>query len=621
MIDALSTAGTLLKIANAIYRQAELVHGNQAQCLRLAERVQIITGSVNTLVHQQPQVTQQASYQDALLALQETLEDALALVTRYSDKSWFTRIVCADPYHAKFNALYARLEQTMQQLNLGLNIKQVLNAEQNQQDREKDHQALLANQRKVIEKIQGANQAIHQGNLDAEVRHDVMKKQLASIQYCLQQLAGQGITKKQTPIPEHLRVPFFDLKILQLITTGGFGKIYYGHYLEQEVAIKLLNRELTAQEHKEFLREVTIMQRLHSDYIVPLFAVCDEPGRTCLVMKYMAQGALRKVLDENNLTAIQKHQLIYDIALGLHYLHQQDVLHRDLNSSNVLVDNEGHARLADFGLSKRGRSNVSSLDKQSNALQWLPPEIVLGEGDKRIFTPQVDIYSYGILVWEILTGKRPFGNDSLVQFARKMGQGQREDIPDTLPPPYRQLIKQCWQEEPTERPAVTDIIQQLRKIKLQLRQPELAITQGVGQYARFWQMPSQDNEPLDPEVLYQAGISFQKEGQYEHAMICYHKASEKHHVKAKTNLALLYLKAPGTLKPDKVKAHQLLQQAAEAGHIRAMINLARQLKLGDGVPQDEQKAAFWQENATSKQFSRAKNSPEQPVELTFRNRA
>lgn len=597
-----SAIASILTLAKAIYDQAELVQGNQAQCKRLAQRVQIIASSLESIAQKKqtttPQGVDNPQYQQALQSLQNTLQEALAFVTLFTGRSWLRRIIQADTYKSKFDEIYAWLEQDIQQLNLGLAIKQVLNHEQDQQDRALDNQALLAKQGEVIKEIQAAKVEMQKLAMDDLNRHKVLEKQLASMQYCLAQL-NPNQKQKKSSVPTKLLVPFFDLSIDKLLAEGSFGTVYLGRYCEQDVAIKLLERELNTEERKEFLREVHIMHDLRSDYIVPLYAVCDEPGRAAVVMKLMGQGSLRSILDKHQqepLSNQQKHQLALDIALGLHYLHSHDVLHRDLKSANVLIDHEGRARLSDFGLSKHGSTNITTLEKQSHAMQWMAPEVVLGSGDKHTLTVQADIYSFGVVLWEIMTAKIPYANLTPMQFAINLQEGGRETIPEDTPTVYQDIIRGCWQEKPFNRPPLARIIHQLREYTVPT--PTYMVGQdSARQYSRFWKTPNAIAEKIDPDVLYSAGCQYESQKEHKKALFCYQKAARSGHVKAKTNAGMLYLQGSHTIKADKEEAHQLLEEAAKAGHCRAMRNVARQYEKGDGIPQDREKAKHWYEKA------------------------
>jgi serine/threonine protein kinase len=566
----------ILPVVNLINAQVTLVQGNPQQCQRLAERVSLIAKLVGDLESSNKiPKHQQDYYIEALAALKATLEESLALIKDFSDSTWLKRIWDAGGYHSKLTRIYQLLADNTQQLNLGLSIKQVFDKEQDREDRQKDQEILLAKQDEIIQETQAAKSAVQRLDLEELKRHQVLAKEIASIKYALVHLCGADQIRK-SKIAKTLYVPFFQLAIDELLASGSFGDIYVGKYLSQPVAIKLLERELTDRERKEFEREIMIMQDLRSDYIMPIYAVCDEPGRACIVMKYMEQGTLRRALDRNPTLSLKaRHQLVLDVVMGLYYLHHQEIVHGDLNSDNVFVDTEGRARLANFTLSKAKGSNITSVSKHSIALQWLPPEVLLAETSVARITAQGDIYSLGVVLWEIMTGKKPYSNCSEKEFIDLIRRDEREFIPEHIPALYHDIIRTCWQKEPVQRSTLEAFLHQLQAYKVS---EPLAI--------------AHDEATIDPDVFFAAGCHYEKLKQFEQAAVCYQRAVNVGHLKAKTNLAMLYMQGFG-VEISKVKANSLLTEAAEAGHERAMGNLAYQLEKGDGVPKDIPQACYW----------------------------
>ncbi len=675
-MDPVTGTQIAIDVCFKIYEHAQLVKCNKEQSMRLAERTKIIVNSVKGLTEQLPKPTFGGAgrgrgagraggapagtapatgplpplhaYTEGLVSLNQTLNDALVLVQSFGQKSWSRKVFRAHSHSDKFSDIYVRLEQDIQQLNLGLNVHQVLNSQeqkaQDENDKKTDYQDLLSKQDEILQ----LNQALQKEHqllvMDEANRHDVVMQQMESMKFCLEQM--QPGKKTKAPISEKLLVPFYDLSIDGLLAEGSFGKVYKGRWLEQEVAIKRLEGKLTEPERKEFIREVNIMKQLRSEHVMPIYAVCDEPERACVVMKYMAQGSLYSLLEKSpQLSDVQKHQLILDVALGLHYLHSQEILHRDLKSGNVLIDKSGNARISDFGLSKAGSSSMSTLVKQSQDIQWMAPEVIQTTGDNRAFTKAADVYSFGVVMWEILTGKPPYAGLNLGQVTKKLMGQEHEVIPKDIPKVYQDLLRDCWSQSRQMRPSMGKVIESLRQYQPPVLSAEQApascassSTAQVAAYPStsgaqhgFWQAPPQQpglmsgygggspspapsphpaQVSTDPEIDYMAGQGYEKEasqakqahekGQYTHkAVEQYQKASEKGYPRAKTSLAMYYLQGTGGLPVDKLKAHQLLQDAAKGGHARGMRSLAYQYHKGDGVPVDMNQAKHWYQQAAN----------------------
>ena len=152
--------------------------------------------------------------------------------------------------------------------------------------------------------------------MEEDEKARVIQNQLESMKFALQQM--DPANRKKGEVSKKILVPFYELDIDRLLAKGSFGSIYLGRWRQQEVAIKMVEgtqEAMTEAQRSEFLREVKIMQRLRSEFVMPLYAVCVEPGRACMIMKYMSNDSLRSVLDDEQtlLTAAEKDRLILDI--------------------------------------------------------------------------------------------------------------------------------------------------------------------------------------------------------------------------------------------------------------------------------------------------------------------
>ncbi len=261
-------------------------------------------------------------------------------------------------------------------------------------------------------------------------------------------------------------IPFQSLQMGKLLGHGGYGDVYAAQWHGTEVAIKQLHlKTLSHTLQEEFLQEAQIMSQCLFPNIVGLYGICDEPGHNGLVMEYMPKGSLKSLL-ENKSEEISwnlRWEIAIDIGKGISYLHGKNILHRDLKSLNVLLGNDYHAKICDFGLSKiKLESSSSSTKSKTGTVRWRAPESF-----KRGFKPaeSMDIYSYGMVLWEIASREIPFADapDEITAMGF-IKDGEKETLPPDCPKPYGTEIQKCW-EEAEKRPSALEVVTHLTKAK------------------------------------------------------------------------------------------------------------------------------------------------------------
>eukprot|EP00698_Gefionella_okellyi_P004620 TRINITY_DN14226_c0_g1_i1.p1 TRINITY_DN14226_c0_g1~~TRINITY_DN14226_c0_g1_i1.p1 ORF type:complete len:576 (-),score=90.03 TRINITY_DN14226_c0_g1_i1:106-1833(-) len=249
-----------------------------------------------------------------------------------------------------------------------------------------------------------------------------------------------------------------------LIGTGNFGDVYQASYRGQTVAVKRMKRELTDSELQAFAREVEIVSSLRSPYVIMFIGASFLPPDYFLVMEYAERGTLHSVLQSKGieLTPDLRLNMLWDVARGMTQLHMRSppLIHRDLTSFNILVDKNWRCKVADFGVSRTHGEHEVVLT-QPGHLRWTAPELTRAlQYDER-----VDVFSFGLLMWEVLTGSLPFSNHEPAQAANRMAyEGDRPTMPDGIPRDLQKLIRCCWADAPVDRPSFVDIVAQLETI-------------------------------------------------------------------------------------------------------------------------------------------------------------
>ncbi|KAF8725560.1 hypothetical protein HU200_020094 [Digitaria exilis] len=272
-----------------------------------------------------------------------------------------------------------------------------------------------------------------------------------------------------------------------MVGQGSFGAVYRGVLSDgRKVAVKLMDRP-GKQGEEEFEMEVELLSRLRSPYLLGLIGHCSEGGHRLLVYEFMANGGLQEHLYPNRGSCGGISKLDWDIrmrialeaAKGLEYLHERvnpPVIHRDFKSSNILLDKDFRARVSDFGLAKLGsdRAGGHVSTRVLGTQGYVAPEYALTGH----LTTKSDVYSYGVVLLELLTGrvpvdmKRPPGEGVLVNWALPM-LTDREKVVRILDPALEgqyslkdavqvaAIAAMCVQPEADYRPLMADVVQSL----------------------------------------------------------------------------------------------------------------------------------------------------------------
>ena len=221
--------------------------------------------------------------------------------------------------------------------------------------------------------------------------------------------------------------------------------------------------------------EVAILQRLpvHPN-VVPFVGSCeDAEGRACIVTVYQPGGSLKDVIAAEARPpqlGISKFRAL-SIARGLQHLHAHSVLHRDLKSANVLLDAEGVCRLVDFGSAATLRD--ATLTGAVGTPAWMSPECLQSER----YGASSDVYSLGIVLWELLSGEVPFAEmPGPMQVMLRVVQGGRPSIDPAWPPFLRDLLPAMWAHEPVQRPSLLEVIGVLEENRIPMREDSCRIS-------------------------------------------------------------------------------------------------------------------------------------------------
>ncbi|KAF9615180.1 hypothetical protein IFM89_022282 [Coptis chinensis] len=318
-----------------------------------------------------------------------------------------------------------------------------------------------------------------------------------------------------------------DLEELRELGSGTFGTVYHGKWRGTAVAIKRINDRCFAGKPSEqdrmrddFWNEAIKLADLHHPNVVAFYGVVlDGPGGSvATVTEYMVNGSLRQAIQRNDRTLDKRKRVLIamDVAFGMEYLHGKNIVHFDLKSDNLLVNLRDPHRpickelqleacvpppfpyslmsaskawwrplcpstvsidhpdvrqvfcfvVGDLGLSKVKCQTLISGGVRGT-LPWMAPELL--NGSSNLVSEKVDVFSFGIVMWELLTGEEPYAD---LHYGAIIGgivsNTLRPPVPDSCDPDWGCLMERCWSAEPSERPSFTDIANQLRAMAASL---------------------------------------------------------------------------------------------------------------------------------------------------------
>ncbi|CAI0407910.1 unnamed protein product [Linum tenue] len=302
------------------------------------------------------------------------------------------------------------------------------------------------------------------------------------------------------------------LKFDNMVASGAYGDLYKGTYCSQEVAIKVLKAErVNTDMQKEFAQEVYIMRsaivssspvlwacrKVRHKNVVQFIGACTKPPSLCIVTEFMSGGSVYDYLHKHKgvfkLPSLLK--VAIDISKGMNYLHQNNIIHRDLKAANLLMDENEVVKVADFGVA-RVKTQSGVMTAETGTYRWMAPEVI----EHKPYDHKADVFSFAIVLWELLTGKvnpqsptvsfrfgfsdrlpsnvatnpafpfflvsqLPYEYLTPLQAAVGVVQkGLRPTIPKHSNPKLAELLERCWQQDPARRPDFSEIIENLQQI-------------------------------------------------------------------------------------------------------------------------------------------------------------
>ncbi|CAG9559573.1 unnamed protein product [Danaus chrysippus] len=279
--------------------------------------------------------------------------------------------------------------------------------------------------------------------------------------------------------------PRHRLRIFNIVGEGAFGQVWRAQAIdidgkkgEQTVAVKTLKENASEKEKADLLQELNVMKNLGTHpNVVRLIACCTDMEPTLVIMEFVSLGKLQQFLRDSRaerhygnthggsqfLTSRDLTHFAFQVARGMDFLSSKGIIHRDLAARNVLINDERTCKVADFGFA-RDIGGTHVYERKSDGrlpIRWMAPESLYDD----IFSVKSDIWSFGVLLWEIVTlGSTPYPGLSAGDVMKKVREGHRLEKPEHCRRELYNIMYYCWEEDPTSRPDFKEVVEMLEKL-------------------------------------------------------------------------------------------------------------------------------------------------------------
>lgn len=292
-------------------------------------------------------------------------------------------------------------------------------------------------------------------------------------QNCLHEAIGTGILPvlfecaKSGKILLHTQIHAKDITLEKELGRGAYATVYKGRWAGRDVAVKVFSESSFQFRLEDFLQEVAIMSTFRHPNLMAMYGAVVERSRDAeskfMIVTELLGSSLQHILFSNNIGFLPELILEYalNISAAMAYLHSFNMIHRDLKSANILIAPDGSVRVCDLGLSRI--VSKLSMTMCAGTPKWEAPECI----ESSTYSTAADVYSFGMVLWEMKTAKEPFPEvTSFVELKKLVcDKKKRPDIPQDTPRWLKDLMKACWAHNPKKRPSFDDIHKALSALK------------------------------------------------------------------------------------------------------------------------------------------------------------
>src|SRR6185503_2912554 len=265
-------------------------------------------------------------------------------------------------------------------------------------------------------------------------------------------------------------------RVLEKLGEGGMGEVYRAldTKLNRPVAIKFLSSELAdADARRRFQREAQTASSLNHPHIVTVHDVGELDGRQYLVTEFVDGGTLKDWAQATKRTWREIIELLTGVADGLAAAHAAGIVHRDIKPENILVANNGYAKLADFGLAKLWEATDHAEVTRTRSAGHTRPGMIVGtiaymspeQASGQPADARSDIFSFGVVLYEVLSGSRPFVGASDLEVLQRVQHQEPDTLGEHIPPALRMVVEKALEKDPAERyQSMRDVVIDLRRV-------------------------------------------------------------------------------------------------------------------------------------------------------------
>jgi len=459
-VPALAVAASLLQ---QIYENVELVKVHQEECKMLRDRcVQLIV----TLNENLPGL-EGTKVADALYEAQSVLERVAKKTREWKDRGFIRQFIRNDSFGQELTRLNKQIDMSMQKVQLVAMTHIVREGDVQTElikqlvSRSETLEALLVQ----IERKQISPAKTH--DLMETIQHDMAEMSLNDPEKVALGRALSAVSAATGDLP-----PLIDLtgqvrkSGSEPVAGGSSSDVWKGQLWETKiVAIKgLREHKATSERIERFKKEANLWRNLkHVNVLVCYGLARDQGASIALISPWMDNKNSTDFITRN--PDCDRRRILRGTAQGLYYLHRQHVVHGDLRGSNILIDAAGDAKICDFGLAAVGSDNIGSTSIAATAARWMAPEMMMGQVIPGFPS---DVFSYGRVILEIISGKKPFFETrNAFQIVTNVTRGMtptRPADPETfargLNDAVWQFCMRCWQFDPDARPNMQQVLQE-----------------------------------------------------------------------------------------------------------------------------------------------------------------